>query len=71
MAYCATHAADATAILLHTMAFMPAAIRLYERLDYERTPEWDFRAGRAAATTPAETFHARAYRRTLGSPPQS
>ncbi len=66
MAYCAAHAGYATAILLHTMAFMPAAIRMYERLGYERVPRWDFRAGRAAATSAAETFHAKAYRLSRG-----
>jgi GNAT superfamily N-acetyltransferase len=65
MAYCAAHAGDATAILLHTMDFMPAAIRLYERLGYERAPEWDFRGGRRAATTEDETFYTKAYRLTL------
>lgn len=65
MAHCAGNAGDATAILLHTMEFMPAAIRMYERLGYERAPHWDFRAGRSVATTPAETFLARAYRLTL------
>ncbi|HEX6361105.1 GNAT family N-acetyltransferase [Actinophytocola sp.] len=66
MAYCKGHVGDATAILLHTMDFMPAAIRLYERLGYERVPRWDFQAGRAAATSMDETFHAKAYRLTLG-----
>jgi GNAT superfamily N-acetyltransferase len=65
MGYCAAHAGEATAILLHTMDFMPAAVRLYERLGYERAPEWDFRAGRRAATTEDETFLAVAYRQTL------
>jgi GNAT superfamily N-acetyltransferase len=65
MEYCAAHAGHATAILLHTMDFMPAAIRLYERLGYERAPEWDFRGGRRAATTEDETFYTKAYRLTL------
>jgi ribosomal protein S18 acetylase RimI-like enzyme len=65
MAHCAAHAGDATAILLHTMDFMPAAIRLYERLGYEREPGYDFWAGRAAARTPEDTFHAIAYRLSL------
>lgn len=42
MAYCAAHAGDAAALVLHTMDFMPAAIRLYERLGYQRVPELDF-----------------------------
>ena len=42
MDYCATHAGDATALILHTMDFMPAAVRLYERLGYQRAPELDF-----------------------------
>jgi GNAT superfamily N-acetyltransferase len=67
MTYCAAHATPATAILLHTMEFMPAAIRMYERLGYERAPAWDFRAGRAVATSLDETFHAKAYRLVLGS----
>jgi GNAT superfamily N-acetyltransferase len=65
MTYCAEHATGATAILLHTMDFMPAAIRLYERLGYERAPEFDFHAGRAAAVSPEDTFFTKAYRLTL------
>jgi len=42
MDYCATHAGDAAALILHTMDFMPAAVRLYERLGYQRAPELDF-----------------------------
>lgn len=68
MAYCTAHVGSASAILLHTMEFMPAAIRLYERLGYERVPRWDFQAGRSVATSPDETFHARAYRLALASP---
>jgi GNAT superfamily N-acetyltransferase len=69
MAYCAAHAGGATAILLHTMDFMPAAIRLYERLGYERATEWDFQGGRAAATSEDETFHAMAYRLPIPATP--
>jgi GNAT superfamily N-acetyltransferase len=65
MAHCAAHADGATAILLHTMTFMPAAIRLYERLGYERVPEWDFQGGRAAAASPDEMFLAIAFRLLL------
>lgn len=65
MAYCAEHATGATALLLHTMDFMPAAIRLYERLGYERVPEFDFHAGRAAAVSPEDTFFTKAYRLAL------
>lgn len=66
MAQVAAAAGDAAAILLHTMDFMPAAMRLYERLGYRRAPEWDFRGGRAAATSESETFLAKAYRLALG-----
>jgi GNAT superfamily N-acetyltransferase len=44
MAHCAANAGDATALALHTLDFMRAAVRLYERLGYERLPEYDFRA---------------------------
>ena len=67
MAYIAGAVGDAAAVLLHTMDFMPAAIRLYERLGYERVPAWDFQGGRAAATSESETFHAKAYRLALGA----
>ena len=54
MDYCAARATDsATALALHTMDFMPAAVRLYERLGYERVPEWDFEAGNGAFTAVA------------------
>jgi GNAT superfamily N-acetyltransferase len=66
MAQVVAAAGDATAILLHTMDFMPAAIRLYERLGYRRAPEWDFRGGRAWATSESETFLAKAYRLAIG-----
>jgi GNAT superfamily N-acetyltransferase len=65
MRHCAENATGATAILLHTMDFMPGAIRLYERLGYERAPEFDFHAGRAAAVSPEDMFFAIAYRLTL------
>jgi GNAT superfamily N-acetyltransferase len=43
MAECLRRATDdeATALSLHTMAFMPDAVRLYERLGYRRAPELD------------------------------
>jgi predicted N-acetyltransferase YhbS len=43
MAECLRRATEggATALSLHTMAFMPGAIRLYERLGYRRVPEQD------------------------------
>lgn len=43
MAECLRRAADdeAAALSLHTMAFMPDAVRLYERLGYHRAPELD------------------------------
>jgi GNAT superfamily N-acetyltransferase len=66
MAYVVGAVGDAEAVLLHTMDFMPAAIRMYERLGYERAPEWDFQAGRAVARSASETFHAKAYRLVLG-----
>lgn len=50
MDYCVAHARNAAALVLHTMDFMPAAVRLYERLGYERAPELDFVAGRGAFT---------------------
>jgi ribosomal protein S18 acetylase RimI-like enzyme len=44
---------------------MPAAIRLYERLGYERAPQFDFHAGRAAAVAPEDMFFTVAYRLAL------
>jgi GNAT superfamily N-acetyltransferase len=44
MRHCAANAGEATALVLHTLDFMRAAIRLYERLGYERAPEYDFAA---------------------------
>lgn len=43
MADCTRRASDggAAALSLHTMSFMPGAIRLYERLGYQRVPEFD------------------------------
>lgn len=43
MAECKRRAAagGATVLCLHTMAFMPDAVRLYERLGYRRAPELD------------------------------
>ncbi|MGH3941395.1 MAG: GNAT family N-acetyltransferase [Pseudonocardiaceae bacterium] len=43
MAECARLAGQggASRLVLHTMEFMPAAIRLYERLGYRRAPKWD------------------------------
>jgi GNAT superfamily N-acetyltransferase len=62
MDYCAANAGDATALSLHTMDFMPVAIRLYERLGYVRTPEWDIRVGVESGFSPEDTFLAVAYR---------
>jgi ribosomal protein S18 acetylase RimI-like enzyme len=50
MDHCAANAGAATTLVLHTMDFMPAAVRLYERLGYERAPEYDFLAGRGSFT---------------------
>jgi GNAT superfamily N-acetyltransferase len=61
MAHCEAHAGDATALALHTMDFMPAAIRLYERLGYVRAPRWDIEVGAHAGFPPEETFVAIAY----------
>jgi ribosomal protein S18 acetylase RimI-like enzyme len=61
MDYCVAHATNAAVLVLHTMDFMPAAVRLYERLGYERAPELDFVAGRGA-------FTAIAYRLPLATP---
>lgn len=42
MAHCTGRASGAAAALsLHTFAFMPDAIRLYEHLGYRRAAEWD------------------------------
>ena len=62
MAYCAANAGDATALALHSMDFMPAAVRLYERLGYVRVPEWDLRVGERAGFPPEDTVVAMAYR---------
>lgn len=62
MSYCDTHAGDAGALALHTMNFMPAAIRLYEHLGYARAPEWDFEVGEAFGFPPEDWFLAIAYR---------
>ncbi|GAB1515785.1 GNAT family N-acetyltransferase [Actinophytocola sp. KF-1] len=61
MAHCATLAADARALALHTMDFMPSAIRLYERLGYVRVPEWDIQVGGERGFAPEEQFLAIAY----------
>lgn len=61
MAYCAEHA-DGPTLALHTMAFMPAAVRLYERLGYVRAPEWDLQVGRKAGFPPPDWCTAIAYR---------
>ena len=65
MSYSAAHSGDATALSLHTMDFMPDAVRLYERLGYQRAPEWDLRVGEASGFPPEETFMAIAYRLLL------
>lgn len=58
-----THCAARVNVLsLHTMDFMPVAVRLYERLGYERAPEWDIRVGAHAGFPPEEQFLALAYR---------
>lgn len=59
--YCAEHA-DGSALSLHTMDFMPAAVRLYEHLGYVRAPEWDLPVGRKAGFPPEDWFTAIAYR---------
>jgi len=61
MAYCENNAGDAAALALHTMDFMPAAVRLYERLGYVRTPEWDIQVGTKSGFAPEETFLAITY----------
>jgi hypothetical protein len=50
MAHRAENAGGATALALHTVDFMRAAIRLYEWLGHERAPEYGFLAGRGAFT---------------------
>ena len=62
MTYCDTHAGDAAALALHTMDFMPAAIRLYERMGYARTPEWDIEVGEEYGFPAGDSFLAIAYR---------
>lgn len=69
MEYSAAHSGDAAALSLHTMDFMPTAVRLYERLGYERAPEWDLYIGRKAGFPPEETVHALAYRVHLSQVP--
>ncbi|MFI7675712.1 GNAT family N-acetyltransferase [Actinophytocola sp. NPDC049390] len=59
MAYCATRTTGALA--LHTMDFMPSAVRLYERLGYERVPEWDIQVGMESGFPAEEQFLAIAY----------
>lgn len=61
MDYCAERA-DGSALSLHTMDFMPTAVRLYERLGYVRAPEWDLQVGRKAGFPPQDWFTAIAYR---------
>jgi GNAT superfamily N-acetyltransferase len=65
MSYCAANPGTATALSLHTMDFMPDAVRLYERLGYERAPEWDVQVGKAWGFPPEECFLALAYRLAL------
>jgi GNAT superfamily N-acetyltransferase len=50
MGHIAADVRPAPAIALHTLDFMRAAIRLYERLGYERAPEYDFPAGKGHFT---------------------
>ena len=61
MTYCDTRTADAPALALHTMDFMPSAVRLYERLGYVRVPEWDIQVGGESGFPPEEQFLAIAY----------
>jgi hypothetical protein len=65
MADCAERCATPT-LSLHTMDFMPAAVRLYEWLGYRRAPEWDFAVGGQFGLPPEQWFHALAYRLDLG-----
>jgi GNAT superfamily N-acetyltransferase len=53
------HSAGATVLGLHTTDIMQAAVRLYERRGFIRTPESDF--------YPAEGVHVKGYRRSLAS----
>lgn len=62
MTYCDAHAGNAAALALHTMDFMPAAIRLYQRLGYARAPEWDIEVGEEFGFPPGDSFLAIAYR---------
>jgi GNAT superfamily N-acetyltransferase len=53
--------AGASALGLHTMDFMHAAVRLYERMGFERVPELDFR--------PVESVLVKGYRLSLDDGP--
>ncbi|MGH3931801.1 MAG: GNAT family N-acetyltransferase [Pseudonocardiaceae bacterium] len=63
MAECARLAGQggASTLGLHTMAFMPAAIRLYERLGYRRAPEWDIDLAARYRLPAGDRFIALAY----------
>lgn len=71
MADCARRAVagGAVALGLNTMVFMPAAIRLYERLGYRRAPEWDLDVAAFYQLPPDPRLVAPAYHLDL-SPPQ-
>lgn len=62
MAHCDANVGAASALALHTMDFMPAAVRLYERLGYDRAPEWDIVVGAKSGFPHHERFTAVAYR---------
>lgn len=61
MTYSHEQAGPAAALALHTMSFMPVAVRLYERLGYVRSPEWDIQVGAKAGFPAEDTFLAVAY----------
>lgn len=59
---------DAKAIGLHTASHMATATRLYERLGFRRTPEFDIEIGEmfaGRALPPGESWQAQAYRLDL------
>jgi predicted N-acetyltransferase YhbS len=55
----------------HTTGVMTAAVRLYERLGYERVPEYDVEVGTGLGISLAQPIPVIAYRRVLGHAPLS
>ena len=61
-------AAGASTLGLHTADFMAAAVRLYERMGFERVPSLDVDAASLVAAAGLDTPVAIAYRRPLEAP---